>query len=202
MKALIIVDLQYDFMPKGALGVKKAEEVIPVINHIMKKFSVVIASQDWHPKNHVSFAKTHKMKIGEILEVDGEKQMLWPIHCVEYTHGASIVQELNKGCIQKYFYKGNDPSIDSYSAFFDNQKKRETGLDTFLRTKNVTTIFLSGLTTEYCVMYTALDGLKLGYKVVVILDACRPVNLHPSDEKNAIKKMRKSGVQIIHSTVL
>lgn len=200
MEALILVDVQYDFMPDGALGVKKADEVIPIINGFIGAFSLVIASQDWHPENHVSFAKTHGKEVGEKVKVDGIEQILWPVHSVQHTHGAALVKELNKDRIHKYFHKGDDPGIDSYSAFFDNEHLRETGLDEFLREKNVTKIFLAGLTTEYCVLYTAMDGLDLGYEVAVILDACRGVNLDPNDEKHAVEKMRKAGVEIVHSS--
>ena len=202
MEALIVVDIQYDFMPSGALGVKKGDEVIPVINSFIGKFSLVIASQDWHPENHVSFAKTHGKEVGEKIKVDGIEQILWPVHCVEHTHGAALVKELNKDRIHKYFHKGNNPEIDSYSAFFDNERLRETGLDEFLRIKNVTKVFLAGLTTEYCVLYTAMDALELGYEVAVILDACRPVNLDPHDEKHAIEKMRKAGIETVYSKSL
>jgi len=202
IEALIIVDLQYDFMPDGALGVKKANEVIPLINGLIGKFSLVVASQDWHPANHISFADTHAMEVGETIEVHGTEQVLWPVHCVEHTHGAALVKELNKDRIHKYFHKGCDPKIDSYSAFYDNERKKETGLDAFLREKNVTKIFIAGLTTEYCVFYTALDGLEMGYEVAVIIDACRPVNLEPHDEKNAVEKMKKAGVEIIRSNSL
>jgi len=202
IEALIIVDIQYDFMPDGALGVKKADEVVPIINSIIGKFYLVIASQDWHPENHVSFAKTHGMDVGETIDVDGQDQVLWPVHCVEHTHGAALIKELNKDRIHKYFHKGTDPNIDSYSVFFDNEKKNETGLDAFLREKEVSKVFLAGLTTEYCVKYTALDALELGYEVAVVLDTCRPVNLDPNDEKKAIVEMKKAGVEFINSDVL
>ena len=143
------------------------------------------------------------MEVGETLEIDGIKQILWPTHCIERTHGASLVKELNKDRIHKYFHKGDDPGIDSYSAFFWTMHgKKETGLDAYLREKNVTKIFVVGLTTEYCVMYTALDGVELGYEVAVVLDACCPVNLHPHDERRAVEKMKEAGVEIIDSASL
>ncbi len=194
-EALLIVDLQYDFMPGGALGVKGGDEIIPVINKLMGKFDYTVASQDWHPKGHISFASTHGKKVGEIIEVDGIEQELWPIHCVEHTHGAALVKELKKDSIDRYFYKGTDLNIDSYSAFFDNDKEHETELDHFLREKGVTKLYIAGLTTDFCVKFSALDALDLGYEVVVIKDACRAVH----DEKGALEEMKQAGAQIITS---
>ena len=199
MDALLVVDLQNDFMPGGALGVEGGDTIIPLVNMLMPKFSLVVASQDWHPPGHVSFAETHGKNPGEEIDINGVKQILWPTHCVEHTHGAALIQTLNKDRIHKYFHKGTDKNIDSYSAFFDNGHIKETGLDAYLREKNVTRLLIVGLTTEYCVKYTALDALELGYEVAVIKDACRPVNLHPHDEKKALEEMTQAGAKILTS---
>ena len=200
MEALLIVDVQNDFMLGGALGVKGGDEIIPIINVLIPKFPLIIASLDSHPEGHISFAKTHGLNVGEVIEVEGEEQILWPVHCVEGSEGAKIVRGINLEGIHSYVYKGTDRDVDSYSAFFDNQKKRATGLDAFLKEKGVTKIYLVGLATEYCVKYTACDARALGYEVAVIIDACRPVNLHPEDEKEAVTEMRQAGVEIVHSS--
>jgi nicotinamidase/pyrazinamidase len=202
MKALLVVDMQNDFMPGGALGVKGGNEIIPIINTLMQKFSLIVASLDFHPADHISFAKTHGLSVGEVIKIEGGEQILWPVHCVKDSVGAKIVQDLETKDICRYFYKGTDRNVDSYSAFFDNQKKKKTGLDAFLKEREVKKIYLAGLTTEYCIKYTACDGRALGYEVAVILDACRPVNLHPDDEKKAVKEMRKAGVEIVYSSDL
>ena len=197
-EALLIVDVQYDFMPEGALGVKGGDQIVPIINQIIGKISLVIASQDWHPEGHVSFAVVHNKEVGESVDVHGKKQKLWPVHCVAHTHGASLVKELNKGRIHKYVHKGVDKDIDSYSAFFDNDGVKSTGLDEFLRENKITKLYIAGLTTDFCVLYSALDARELGYEVAVIRDACKPV----FDEKEPFQKMREAGVEIINASDL
>lgn len=194
-EALLIVDLQNDFLPGGALGVKGGEETLPVINELMTKFSLIVATQDWHPTDHISFAETHGKKVGETIEIDGMKQELWPVHCVKHTPGSQISKEVNQDLIEKYFYKGSDQGIDSYSAFFDNGHVKSTGLDAFLKEQGVTKITVAGLTTDFCVLFSVIDALKLGYEVVVVADACRPV----FDDKVALEKMREAGATIIYS---
>ena len=197
-EALLIVDLQYDFMPGGALGVKGGDEILPIINTLTGKFDFTVASLDWHPEEHVSFASTHGKEVGELIEVHGVKQELWPVHCLQNTHGASLVKELNKDHIDRYFHKGIDHNIDSYSAFFDNDKKRETGLDNYLRQQQVTKLYVAGLTTDFCVKYSVFDALELGYEVVVIADACRAV----FEEKEALEEMKKAGATITKASHL
>jgi len=197
-EALLIVDLQYDFMPGGALGVKGGDEILPIINTLTGKFDFTVASLDWHPEEHVSFASTHGKEVGELIEVHGVKQEPWPVHCLQNTHGASLVKELNKDHIDRYFHKGIDHNIDSYSAFFDNDKKRETGLDNYLRQQHVTKLYVAGLTTDFCVKYSVFDALELGYEVVVIADACRAV----FEEKEALEEMKKAGAMITKASHL
>ena len=199
MKALILVDLQYDFMPGGALGVEKGDEIVEIINQILPKFPLVVASQDWHPENHVSFAKTHHKNVGDSVIVNGRKQILWPIHCVAESYGASLVQTLKLDQIQKCIHKGTDLYVDSYSVFFDNDKKKETGLHLYLKKRGIDELFFAGLATDYCVKYSVLDAVDLGYQTRVFLDACRPVNLHPDDEKKAVLEMEKKGAQMVFS---
>lgn len=196
--ALLIVDLQYDFMPGGALGVKGGDEIVSTINALAGRFDYTIASQDWHPQGHVSFAKTHGKDMGDVIDVDGTKQELWPDHCVQGTHGASLVKELKRDHIDHYFHKGTDPEIDSYSAFFDNDHEKETGLDDYLRERNVSHLYIAGLTTDFCVKFSTLDALELGYQVTVISDACRSV----FDQEKALEEMKKEGASIITSKIL
>lgn len=201
MKALVIVDLQNDFMPTGALGVSKANEIVPIINALIPKFSLVVATQDWHPSDHVSFAATHPGKhVGEVIKIGEIEQILWPVHCVRNTPGAELVDALDKTNLASNFYKGTDRNIDSYSAFFDNAHRKSTGLSDFLKSRGVTEVYFAGLTTEYCVLYSTKDAIDLGFTTYVIADACRAVNLHPQDQQRALETMRMKGAKIIKST--
>lgn len=203
MKALLIVDLQNDFMPGGALPVPKGDEVIPIINRLIPHFSLVLATQDWHPKDHVSFATNHPgKKVGEIIKFDGVDQILWPAHCVHYTKGAELVDQLNKDEIATIFYKGTDHLIDSYSTFFDNARARSTGLFEYLKSRSIDEIYIAGVATDYCVLYSVLDALDLGLKVNVIVDACRAINLKPGDEKKAFELMKQKGARLVTSQAL
>ena len=202
MKALIIIDLQYDFLPGGSLAVTGGDQIIPVINKLQKKFDLVVASQDWHPKDHVSFASNHNKKIGEVIDFDGLKQVLWPVHCVQESRGACLSDQLEQGQIAKIFQKGIDKDIDSYSAFFDNGKKRKTGLDDYLKSQGVKELYFVGLATDYCVKFSVLDALELGFKTFVISEACRGVDLNPGDVKKALEDMQNKGALIVESTSL
>ena len=200
MTALILVDLQKDFMPGGPLGVSHAQEIIPLINNLILKFKTVVATQDWHPIDHMSFAVSRPgKKVGDVVKMNGISQILWPVHCVRNTPGAELVNELNKDAIESIFYKGIDKLIDSYSAFFDNARLRATGLDEFLATRSLYKIFIAGLTTDYCVLYTALDAVSLGFSVFVIKDCCKAINLQKDDEKKAWIKMKNLGIKVISS---
>lgn len=198
MKALIIVDMQNDFMPGGALGVPGADKLIPIINALIPKFDCVIASQDWHPLDHVSFASNHpEKKPGDVIEVDGGSQVLWPVHCVQGTFGAELVDGLHKEKIVACFHKGTDKNIDSYSAFFDNARQKSTGLADDLKNRGVTDVYFVGVATEYCVLYSTLDAIDLGFSVHVIASACRPINLHPHDEELAFAGIAAKGGKIV-----
>ncbi len=203
MKALILVDLQNDFLPGGALPVSQGDEVIPVANQAMKAFDRVVATQDWHPANHGSFASQHPgRKPGDLGELAGLPQVFWPDHCVQGTPGADFAPGLERKPIAHIFPKGTDPEIDSYSGFFDNGHRKATGLGDHLRAQGVTDVYVLGLATDYCVKATALDARNLGFNVHLILDGCRGVDLHPGDVTAAIKAMAAAGVRIIDSTKL
>jgi len=196
-KAFLVVDIQNDFVPGGALAVPEGDRVIPVINGLMKKFDLVIATQDWHPPGHGSFASAHPgHKPGDIIELNGLTQILWPDHCVQNTWGAEFVRELDTGRFARIFHKGTDPDIDSYSGLFDNGHRKDTGLATYLREQGVTDLYIAGLATDYCVKFTALDAVSLGFRVHVFKDGCRGVNLCPNDSDLAFDAMRQAGVLI------
>ena len=196
MRALLVVDIQNDFLPGGALGVRYGDEVIPVINRIMPLFGLVVASQDWHPQGHKSFASAHGKQVGEKIILNGIEQVLWPDHCVQGTQGADLAPALDRSSIERVFPKGTSLDIDSYSAFFDNGHKKATGLMDFLKTKRVSEIYIAGLATDYCVLYSALDAVKLGLGVTVVMDGCRGIDLNPGDIDKAVREMIKAGVRI------
>ena len=200
MKALILVDLQNDFCPGGALPVKEGDKVIPMINDLQTKFDLVVATQDWHPPGHLSFASNHPGKsVGDSIDLKGLPQVLWPDHCVQGSKGAEFVSTFNRERIERVFQKGTDKWIDSYSAFFDNAHRKATGLGDFLKSKGVDEVYLAGLATDYCVKFSALDAAELGFQTNVVEDACRGIELKPGDVKEAIQEMKKAGVKMIHS---
>ncbi len=204
MNALLLVDLQNDFVPGGALGVPEGDRVVSVANRLIPQFDLVVATQDWHPADHLSFASQHPgKKPGDMIELDGLSQVLWPDHCVQRTRGAEFVAALNTASIQRIFHKGTDRRIDSYSGFFDNGHRQATGLGDFLSGRGVTTIYLLGLATDYCVKFSALDAVDLGFAIHVVRDGCRGVDLSPGDVERAIEEMRSAGVRLTDSeTVL
>jgi nicotinamidase/pyrazinamidase len=198
--ALILIDLQNDFLPGGALAVARGDEVLAVANRLSSQFDLVVATQDWHPSNHMSFAANHPGRhVGEKIDLDGLPQVLWPVHCVQETRGAEFASELNQTRIHKIFRKGEDPNIDSYSGFFDNGHRRATGMHEYLIEQQVTQLCVLGLATDYCVKFTALDARRLGWSTTVYVDGCRAVNLSPHDDAAAIAQMRQAGVRCCES---
>jgi len=197
MTALIIVDLQNDFLPGGALAVPRGDEIIPIVNELMPHYELVVATQDWHPENHISFASNHPEKnIGDFIDLDGLQQILWPVHCVEGSNGARFSEKLDTARVDQIIRKGSDPKIDSYSGFFDNGHLADTGLTTFLKDKGVTEVHLVGLATDYCVKFTALDALTEGFDVTLIEDASRGVNLQKGDVEDTIALLHEKGVTV------
>jgi len=195
-----LTDIQNDFVPGGALAVKEGGQIVPIVNRLQSHFDLVVATQDWHPANHRSFAANHPGKQpGDVVDLDGLPQILWPIHCVQNTVGAAFVPALDMKQVAEVFQKGTDPRIDSYSSFFDNGHAKATGLADFLKARRVTDVFIAGLTTDYCVKFSALDAIQLGFKTHVIEEACRGVNLREGDAAKAIEEMRKVGVEIVKS---
>jgi len=200
VKALVVVDLQNDFCPGGALAVPEGDRVIPLVNRIQPRFDLVVATQDWHPPGHLSFAANHPgRRPGEVIELAGLKQVLWPVHCVQDTPGAGFHPSLDLSRVRRVFRKGMDPEIDSYSTFFDNAHRRATGLAEFLNDQGVGEIYLAGLATDYCVKFSALDAVALGFSTAVVLDACRGVELRPGDAALAVAEMQAAGVKMVAS---
>ncbi len=203
MDALILVDLQNDFVPGGALPVKDGDAVIPVANAVQASFDLIVATRDWHPADHGSFAANHPgKKPGDVIELNGLQQILWPVHCVQNTPGAEFVPGLKTDRITKIFYKGTDPGIDSYSALYDNAHRKSTGLGEYLRERGVDHVYVLGLATDYCVKFTVLDALQEGFAVSLIKDGCRGVDLSPGDSDRAIEEMRAAGAAILTSDEL
>jgi nicotinamidase/pyrazinamidase len=196
-KALIIVDVQNDFIPGGALPVPKGNEAIPYINKLQADFDLVVATKDWHPADHCSFASAHPgRKAGERIDLERGTQLLWPDHCVQHSKGAEFVPSLETKKIAKTFEKGIDKWIDSYSGLHDNDNARATGLEDFLKLKKVEEVHIVGLATDYTVKYTALDCAIAGFKTIVHKDGCRAVNLNAGDEDRALKDMKHAGVHV------
>lgn len=200
-RALILVDIQNDFLPGGALAVPDGDHVIEVANRLMNSFELVVATQDWHPSDHGSFASQHPdSNVGDLIELNGLPQMLWPDHCIQNGDGAKFAASLNRRDDVHIFPKGTDKTIDSYSGFFDNGHRKATGLGEFLKAESVQRVFVLGLATDYCVKFTALDAKELGFETFLVEDGCRGVNLQPTDVADAIAEMKSIGVRTINSS--
>jgi nicotinamidase/pyrazinamidase len=198
MNCLIIVDVQNDFLPGGALAVNNGDSVIPVINKLQERFDLVVATQDWHPAAHKSFASAHPGKENfEEIMLDGLPQVLWPDHCVQETYGAEFSSLLSSKKIEAIFRKGMEKNIDSYSGFFDNGKKKATGMGDYLKGRGVKSIFVTGLAGDFCVNYTATDGLELGFQSTIILNATKAIN--EENFKKAMEIFKTKGGNVIDS---
>lgn len=198
MKALIIVDIQNDFLPGGALAVPRGDEIVAVINRLAAEYPLVVATQDFHPADHKSFATNHPGRdLYEVVDLNGLSQVLWPVHCVQGSEGAELALALRRDLIHEVVPKGQNPEIDSYSGFFDNGRRQATGLDGLLRARGVEEVFVCGLAADYCVKFTALDAVSLGYRTFLIEDATRGVDLHPGDTELAFDELRAAGVKLV-----
>lgn len=200
MEALILVDIQHDFLPGGALEVSQGDTVIPVANALQNHFDLIIATQDYHPADHLSFAINHPGKQpGDRIQLKGLDQVLWPVHCVQGSPGARFADNLQMSRVEKIFPKGTDREIDSYSGFFDNGHLKATGLGDYLKERGVDRIVVMGLAADYCVKFTALDAEQLGFDTVVVEDGTRAVNLQPNDFELAVAAMKAAGITIASS---
>ena len=176
---------------------------VPLINQLQQKFDLVVATQDWHPADHQSFAIQHEGKQpGELIDLHGIPQVLWPIHCVQETEGAQFISSLDQSKVKRVFRKGQNPRIDSYSGFFDNDHQSSTGMGEYLREQGVDEVFVVGLPTDYCVRFTAADAAELGFRTIVISDATRGVNLQKGDVDRALVALQEQGVRILLSSEL
>lgn len=199
--ALIIVDVQNDFLPSGALEIKKGNEIIQPINQVMEHFDWILATKDWHPENHVSFAKTWQKEVGEEVFINGIKQKLWPEHCIENAYGSQHPEALHSEQIHHTFFKGTNRNVDSYSIFFDQNKNPASPITTFLTVHQITNLYFAGLSTEYCVKYSVLDALTLGYNYVGVLkDCCRGID--PDAVEETYSLLEERGAELLHSSKL
>ena len=202
MRALIIVDVQNDFVPGGALAVPEGNLIIPDINEMLVRLPFFkVGTQDWHPANHGSFASNHEGKnVYDQIDLNGLVQALWPDHCIQNTFGAGFADELRMDLFNWVVTKGTDPATDSYSGFFDNGKRGSTNLHYILKQHEIEEVYVCGLATDYCVKFTALDAAALGFETHLMTDVCRGVNVHPSDVDNAIEEMKAAGIKLVQST--
>lgn len=198
MKTLLLIDIQNDFMPGGALAVPGGDEIIPLVNQRMPEFDLVVATQDWHPADHGSFVIHHPgHSLFDSIDLEGLPQTLWPVHCVQNTGGALFAPGLATPHIDRVFTKGMNPRIDSYSGLFDNGHRASTGLGEWLKAQGVSELHVAGVATDYCVKFTVLDALAEGFRVHLISQACRGVNLQPGDVDRALEAMRDQGCIIL-----
>jgi nicotinamidase/pyrazinamidase len=197
MNALIIIDAQNDFMPGGSLEVPNGDTIVPVINDIQGSFELIVATQDWHPQNHISFATNHNKKPFEEIEVGNSVQTLWPDHCVQGSHGAQFHHQLNTNRIEAIFRKGTDCTLDSYSGFYDNQHLKKTGLAGYLREKEAKKLYFCGLCADICVYFSIKDAIKEGFSCCLIEDATQPLVIN--DFIKIKKKLIMQGVEVIQS---
>jgi nicotinamidase/pyrazinamidase len=198
MKTLVLVDVQNDFMPGGPLAVPDGNLIVPVINRIMGYFELVVTTQDWHPKNHKSFASDHlNKKPFDRIILNGMHQTLWPDHCIQGTKGAELHKDIQSDLISAIFRKGMDPEVDSYSGFFDNNHQLSTGLSGYLKEKGVSEIHFCGLAADICVYYSILDAVMEGFSATLIEDASRP--LYPEKFDDIKCEIAKQGVHLVTS---
>jgi len=201
-KTLVIIDVQRDFCPGGALAVENGDAVVPIINRLQPKFPLRVLTQDWHPSDHASFAANHEgAEPFSMTEMPYGAQVLWPSHCIQGTQGAEFHPDLETNGAAVTIRKGFRPEIDSYSAFFENDHKTPTGLTGYLKDQGVTSLAMVGLATDFCVRFSAVDAAKLGFEVTLIEDACRAIDMDGSLAE-AMKDMANHGVTLAQSTAL
>jgi nicotinamidase/pyrazinamidase len=201
MTALLLIDIQNDFLPGGSLAVPEGNEIIPLVNSLQPQFDLVVATQDWHPRAHKSFASSHPGKsVFEQIDLNGLPQVLWPDHCVQGTTGAELSTAVDWRRTEAIFRKGTNPEIDSYSGFYDNGHLKSTGLSAYLKGRGVTVIYLAGLAGDYCVYFTAKDALAEGFDTFIIEDATRPID--KDGFQKAAKDVIDKGGRLIRSNDL
>jgi nicotinamidase/pyrazinamidase len=198
--ALLVVDVQRDFCPGGKLAVPRGDEVVPVVNRLTSHFDIVVASQDWHPRGHISFASTHPGKQPfDTIRIGGDEQILWPDHCVPGTEGAEFHPDLDTRSVVLIVRKGWHPHVDSYSTFFENDHATSTGLEYYLNGLGVRRVYLAGLAQDFCVYYSAKDAIGLGLETFVIEDATRGLDQPPGSLRDKMADLAKAGMHLIRS---
>lgn len=198
MRALLLIDIQNDFLPGGSLAVSDGNEVVAVSNDLIPDYELIVATQDWHPADHRSFVSQNpERQPGEMITLDGIDQIVWPDHCVQGTSGAEFASRLNTDAIHHVIQKGTDRDIHSYSGFFDNARRKATGLEKYLRGQGIDEVHLTGLATDYCVKFTALDAIDRGFQTVVLAAGVRGVELHEGDCDRAFAELKAAGIAII-----
>jgi nicotinamidase/pyrazinamidase len=201
--ALLVIDVQNDFCPGGSLAVPDGDKIIPLVNELMPRFPLVVATRDWHPEGHISFASRHPgREPSDSIEVDGRDQILWPDHCVQASEGAAFHPELDQRYINLVLHKGAKRDLDSYSAFFENDHKTSTGLEYYLKGLGFESVYLVGLAEDVCVFFTAVDAKRVGFKTSVVSDATRGVNVPEGNLESARKSMASEGVEYVGSDAL
>jgi nicotinamidase/pyrazinamidase len=201
MKALLLIDIQNDFLPGGRLAVPEGDAIVQLVNDLQLQFELVVATQDWHPAGHQSFASSHTGRSQfEEIDLHGLPQVLWPDHCTQASDGAALAPGLHPERIEAIFRKGMNPEIDSYSAFFDNGHRKSTGLADYLRGRGVTEVFLAGLAADYCVYFSAKDALAEGFAATVIEDATRAISAGGWEKAKA--DLQAQGGRLVQSTTL
>jgi nicotinamidase/pyrazinamidase len=199
-EALIIIDVQNDFCPEGALPVPEGDEIITLINKLSEKFKRIVATQDWHPEGHMSFAVNHPgKKEFDVIDYNGMKQVLWPSHCVSGTPGAEFHPDLAMKNVDLILRKGSNPEIDSYSAFRENDKATLTGLEGYLKTLRIKETYLCGLALDYCVFYSSMDSKELGFETYVIIDATRGIDSPEGNIDKSLTIMKEKRIKIVES---
>ncbi len=202
-RALIIVDVQNDFCPGGALAVEQGDRIIPVINQVAPRFDVVVATRDWHPADHVSFASSHEGKEeGETVQVGDLEQVLWPDHCVQDTAGARLHASLDLRPVNLILHKGTRRELDSYSGFLETDHRTSTGLAGYLRELGVSQVTVCGLATDYCVLFTALDSVDAGFSTRLLTDATRAIDVPEGNLEKAKTRMKEAGITFLESAGL
>lgn len=198
--ALLLVDVQHDFLPGGALAVPQGDEILPILASLQAQFDSIVATQDWHPADHGSFAANHPgTQPGQQIVLEGLSQILWPIHCVQSSPGADFPTTLDRSRWNAIFQKGKNPKVDSYSGFFDNARRGDTGLGDYLKQQGIRRVFVAGLALDYCVKFTAMDAKSLGFETFLLSDATRAVNLQPEDGQRALEEMKAAGITCLES---
>ncbi len=197
--ALIVVDVQNDFCPGGALAVKNGSRVVPAINSLMDSFEVIVGTQDWHPVNHSSFASNNEAEPFSVKTLNGINQVMWPEHCIQGSNGADFHPDLHADAFNIIIRKGTNPDIDSYSAFTENDGVTVTGLRGWLSELGIEKVYITGLATDFCVLYTALDAVKAGFETYVIEDACKGVDFPEGNVVKAVSAMKEAGIKVVQS---